>query len=445
MAKISMTGLLEQRKRVFYGWWIAIAGAIQDAIKGGTFNEGFLFYFLPITRDFGIARAATSLPFSMAKLEGAFEGPLVGYLIDRFGPRVMVMAGGFIAGLGFILLSFTHNYLFFLIVFVGVLSLGFKAGFNHAMMAAINQWFIRRKGLAMSVVSTGSAVGGLVITPLVAVTVFTQGWRTAAFISGLAIWLIVIPLALLVKRSPEDVGLLPDGRTRPTDAGRSAASRVLETAIDADFTTREAMRTPTFWVFTMAQSFRNTAHGGIIVHLVPIIVWKGIDEQNAIYFVEFMLFSVLGLRLFMGWWGDLWSRQKVATIGVTLGALGLVLLSRGTGQWWQVAAFIFLLACAESINSNANAIVGDFFGRKSFATVRGWMGLVSSIIPIPAPVFTGWVFDQTQSYAFAIFPFAGAYLLSAMLFWLTPRPRPPSRTLRPAPEATQAMPERQSL
>ena len=441
MANMSITGLLEQRKRVFYGWWIAIAGAIQDAIKGGTFNEGFLFYFLPITRDFGIARAATSLPFSIAKLEGAFEGPLVGYLIDRFGPRVMVMAGGLIAGLGFILLSFTHSYLFFLIVFVGVLSLGFKAGFNHAMMAAINQWFIRRKGLAMSIVSTGSAVGGLVITPLVALAVFTLGWRSTAFISGLAIWLIVIPLALLVKRSPEEVGLLPDGRTRPADAGRSSVSRARETSDGADFTVREAIRTPAFWFFTMAQSFRNTAHGGIIVHLVPIMVWKGIDEQNAIYYVEFMLFSVLGLRLFMGWWGDSWSRQKVATIGVTLGALGLVLLSQGSGQWWQVATFVFLLAGAESINSNANAMVGDFFGRKSFATVRGWIGLVASIIPIPAPVFTGWVYDQTQSYSLAIFPFVGAYLLSALLFWLTPKPRLPLRAPRVVPEASETIVE----
>jgi MFS family permease len=147
VANVSIAGLLEQRKRVFYGWWIATAGAIQDAIKGGTFNEGFLFYFLPITRDFGIARAATSLPFSLGKLEGAFEGPLIGYLIDRFGARVMVAAGGLIAGLGFILLSFTHNYLFFLIVFVGVLSLGFKAGFNHAMMAAINHRLYISAGL----------------------------------------------------------------------------------------------------------------------------------------------------------------------------------------------------------------------------------------------------------------------------------------------------------
>ena len=233
MTNLSPSRLFAQRNKVFYGWWIATAGAIQDALKGGTFNEGFLFYFLPITRDLNISRAAASLPFSLAKLEGAFEGPLVGYLIDRFGPRSMVVAGGFLSGLGFVLLSFTHSYVVFLIVFVCVLSVGFKAGYNHAMMASINDWFIRRKGLAMSVVSTGSAVGGLVITPLVAVVVFTLGWRSAALMSGLAIWLIVIPLALVIKRSPESMGLLPDGdKPRPITPRATAGAPVRRIAAD---------------------------------------------------------------------------------------------------------------------------------------------------------------------------------------------------------------------
>ena len=438
MANLSLPSPLAQPKKVFYGWWIAIAGGIQDAIKGGTFNEGFLFYFLPVTRDLNISRAAASLPFSLAKLEGAFEGPIVGYLIDRFGPRIMVVIGGFLSGLGFILLSFTHNYLFFVLVFVGILSLGFKAGYNHAMMASINDWFIKRKGLAMSVVSTGSAVGGIVITPLVALVVFTLGWRSAALMSGLAIWLVVIPLALVVRRSPESMGLLPDGAKPRGDSPRVAAGGVRQIARSAGFTTREAVRTPAFWVFTMAQSFRNTAHGGIFVHLVPILVWKGVDENDTTFFIVFMLFSVTGLRLFMGWMGDLWSRQKVAAIGVSLGILGLILLVRSGGQWWQIAAFVFLLACAESVNSTANAMVGDLFGRRNFATLRGWMGLISSILPMGAPIFTGRVFDQTGSYSLAMISFTVAYAVSAFLFWVVPKPRPPVRTLEPQPHEAQA-------
>ena len=438
MENYSLPRLLAQRKRVFYGWWIAIAGAIQDALKGGTFNEGFLFYFLPITRDLGISRAAASLPFSLAKLEGAFEGPLVGYLIDRFGPRSMVIVGGFLSGLGFILLSFTHSYIAFLLVFVCILSVGFKAGYNHAMMASINDWFIKRKGLAMSVVSTGSAVGGLVITPLVALVVFTLGWRSAALMSGLAIWLIVIPMALVVKRSPESMGLLPDGEKPQAGPPRVVGSGVRHITGGLDYTVRQAIRTPAFWVFTMAQSFRNTAHGGIFVHLVPVLVWKGVDEKDTAFFIMFMLFSTMVLRLFMGWMGDLWSRQRVAAIGVSLGIVGLLLLARSDGQWWQMAGFVFLLACAESINSTANAMVGDLFGRRNFATLRGWMGLISSILPIGAPVFTGRVFDQTGSYDLAILSFAAAYAASAVLFWVIPKPRPPVRAGGTQPLETQA-------
>src|SRR5215510_7059485 len=94
--------------RLFYGWWIVIIGCIQDAVKGGTFNTGFTLYFLPILSELNLSRAATSLPFSLAKLEAALEGPLVGHLIDRFGVRVMLVTGTLLAGLGFLLLSLTH-------------------------------------------------------------------------------------------------------------------------------------------------------------------------------------------------------------------------------------------------------------------------------------------------------------------------------------------------
>ena len=409
-----LTSLLEQRKRVFYGWWIAIAGAVQDAVKGGTFDEGFLFYLLPITRDLNISRAAVSLPFSMARLESAFSGPIVGYLIDRFGPRWMLAAGGFLSGLGFVLLAFTHNYTVFLLVFVGVLSVGFQAGYSHPMLAAINTWFIRRRGLAMSVVSNGDAL-----------VVFTLGWRTAALMSGVAIWAVVIPLALVVKRSPESMGLLPDGDMPRRRPARAAVRGVRPTPDGNDYTVREAAKTPAFWVFTMAQSFRNAAHGGIIVHIVPVLVWKGIEEHDTAFFIVFMLFTTMVMRILMGYLGDLWSRPKVASLGVCFGVAGLLLLLRTSGHWWELAAFVYLLGAAESVNSTANALLGDLFGRRNFATLRGWTSLVSSILPTATPVFSGIIFDRTGGYNVAVLAFAASYVVSALLYWNIPKPSPP--------------------
>ncbi len=438
MANISLTGLLEQRKRVFYGWWIVTAGAIQDALKGGTFNEGMFFYFLPFERDLGISRTQISLLFSLNKLEGAFEGPIVGHLIDRLGPRIMVAVGAILSGLGFILLSFTHSYIYLLLVFVGVLSFGFKAGYNHAMMAAVNQWFIKKKGLAMSLVSTGQSVGGLLIAPfLVAPAIFIWGWRPIALFSGIAILLLVLPLALVVRRSPESMGLLPDGEKPRRDSTGAVVSRASQASAGVDFTTGEAVRTPAFWIYTVAHALRNFAHGGINVHLVPIMVWQGVDEENARYFVAFMFFIVIPLRLLMGFIGDLWSRQKLLAMGVGLAALGLVVLWRGSGQWWQIAIFVFLLAGADSTNSMAHALVGDLFGRKNFATIRGWIGLIQSLFAMGAPVFAGWIYDKFESYTLVIIPFIAAYLYAAVLFWAIPKPRPPARTV-PQPHEAQA-------
>ena len=208
--------------RLFYGWWIVIIGCVQDAVKGGTFNTGFTLYFLPILTELHLSRAATSLPFSLAKLESAIEGPLVGHLIDRFDVRVMLVIGTTLAGLGFILLSFTQSYLVFVLVFMGPMSLGFQAGFNQATMATVNHWFRRKRGLAMSIVQTGQAIGGVLIFPLVALAVLKLGWRPAAFLSGLVV-LTLLPLVLFIRRSPESMGLLPDGERRPPDDLSSGA------------------------------------------------------------------------------------------------------------------------------------------------------------------------------------------------------------------------------
>jgi MFS transporter, OFA family, oxalate/formate antiporter len=133
--------LSESPGRIFYGWWIVVIGCVLDAVKGGTYNTGFTLYFLPVLDEMHLSRAATSLPFSLAKLESSLAGPVAGYLIDRFDVRVMLVLGTILAGLGFVLLSFTHSYLLFLIVFIGPVTTGFQLGFNHAALAAVNHWF----------------------------------------------------------------------------------------------------------------------------------------------------------------------------------------------------------------------------------------------------------------------------------------------------------------
>ena len=413
-------------RRLFYGWWIVIIGCVLDAVKGGTYNTGFTLYFLPVLTEMRLSRAATSLPFSLAKLESALEGPFVGYLIDRFDLRVMLVLGTILAGLGFVLLSFTHSYLLFLLVFIGPVTTGFQIGFNHATLAAVNHWFRRKRGLAMSIVQTGQAIGGVVIFPLVALAVLTLGWRTAARLSGLGV-LMLLPLVLLVRRSPESMGLRPDG-DRGTARGSSAGGpdRGHPIADRPEFTAREALRTPVFWLLAIFHGLRNVPYSGVTVHLVPLLVWKGLDQPTAAFFVGVTALCTVIVRPLTGWLGDRRSKQKIGALGVFLGAVGLTVLIYSDGALWSLLAFAVLFSFGDGINSVTWALVGDFFGRTNFATIRGWIGMLQSIVSIPGAVVTGWIYDQTQSYTYALIPFVISYAVAGLILWRLPHPERPA-------------------
>lgn len=408
--------------RVFYGWWIVAIGCIQDAVKGGTFNTGFTLYFLPVLTELHLTRAATSLPFSLAKLESAVEGPLVGYLIDRFDVRLMLVLGTTLAGLGFVLLAFAHSYAVFVLVFLGLLSLGFQAGFNQATIATVNHWFRRRRGLAMAVVQTGQSIGGVLIFPLVALAVLKLGWRPAAFLSGVVV-LMLLPLVLLVRRSPESMGLLPDGeRRRSPDAADAVPGPVPRLADAVEFAPREALRTSVFWRLAAFHGLRNIPYSGVSVHLVPLLVWKGLDEATAAFFVGLTALITVVVRLLTGWLGDHRSKQRIGAVGVLLGALGLVALEHGDGSFWPLVGFAVLFSFGDGINSVTWALVGDCFGRAHFGTIRGWISMFQSLASMPAAVFTGWIYDRTQSYTWALIAFIACYGLAALLLWRLPRP-----------------------
>jgi len=374
-----------------------------------------------------LSRAATSLPFSLAKLESTLAGPLAGYLIDRFDVRVMLVIGTLLAGLGFVLLSFTQSYFFFLLVFIGPVTTGFQLGFNHATLAAVNHWFRRKRGLAMAVVQTGQAIGGVVILPLVAFLVLTFGWRAAALASGIVV-LMLLPLAFLVRRSPESMGLLPDGARSASRASPAEARERVHPTDDAnEFTTREALRTPTFWLLASFHSLRNIPYSAVTVHLVPLLVWKGLDQTSAAVFVGLVALSTVIVRPLTGWLGDRRSKQTIGTIGVLLGALGIAVLTYSEGAMWALVAFAVLFSFGDAVNSVTWALVGDCFGRASFATIRGWIGMVQSIASMPAAVFMGWVYDRTQSYTYALIPLVVAYAVSGLILWRLPLPEPPTR------------------
>lgn len=419
-----LLGLPRRLGRVFYGWWIVAVCFVGYFMIGGLYSHGLAVYFLPLTRDLGLSRAQLSLAFTVRALEGGVDGPIVGYLVDRLGPRFMMRAGVTLAGIGFVLLSFTQEFVSFLLVFVGLLGVGVSAGIHHPCLAIVNQWFARQRSMAMAIGFLGGEFGGALLTPLVTLMVLNQGWREAALWSGLLIPAVILPCTLLLHNSPEAIGLRRDGDAVP-DSERTASPSARSGG--ADFTVKQALHTLTFWRMAIAVGLRLFGKSALQIHFVPLLVWKGLSEAEAGVMVAVLALGQIPARLVGAWLGDRWSMTRVPALAA-LGGVGAsaVLLFGPTESAWVGVVFALLFACGEGGNLVAWGLIGDYYGRRNYATLRGMVNLISSPLTLPAPVVLGWVFDTTGSYTGALLPVAIGYAASFLLYTGLKRPSPPT-------------------
>ncbi len=412
--------MLRWPARLFYGWKMVAVGGWTNAVASAIYHTGFAVFFLPVSRDLGTSRAETSLIFSLSRAEGAIEGPIAGWLVDRFGPKPVLFGGALVTGVGFLMLSQVDSFLGFLFVYLAVISIAYNAGFMHPVMTTVNSWFIRRRGLAFALSEASFNLGSAVGAPVIAFLVAEHGWRTTSVISGIALWALVLPVSLLIVGSPERLGLVPDGAPLPqaTVAGSRPAPR--------DFTVREALGTASYWILAMATTLRLAVMNTLSVHMIPMFVWKGASEPTAALALGSL--GLLGIltRVAIGVTGDKLPKRLVLAGGMVVGLLALLQL-QFVQATWSIWVFVVLLAIVQGVIPLNWAMVGDFFGRARFATLRGTMGLIYTWGAVIGPVAAGAVYDQTGSYGPVLWGMVPLFIGGAVCFGSL-RP-PPSRRI----------------
>ena len=424
-------------RRVFPGWWIVAICGIIGAYGGGVYFYGFTLFFNPIKEELGLSSAQTNLVFSLTRLEGAFEGAVVGFLIDRFGARPIMMFGVLMAGIGFLLwATVVHSYLLFIVVYVGIIAIGINSGFFHPALAVANNWFVRRRATAMAIISVSVGIGGTILVPLLSFIIASQGWRTAAFLSGIGMLLLIWPLTLLIRHRPEHMGLRPDGDppagldgpsldevpSRGAVADRVPQGVTAAVAGEVNFTVRQAFLTRSMWILIAAITLRFTTHTAIMVNLAPILEDRGMSTVAAGGAIGLLVFLSIPGRLAVGWLGDRFAKHRVVATVLLLQVLAMLVLLIGNSLW-QLYLFIVLWAAAYGAGILNWAIVGDYFGRAHFATLRGLMGVVYSGGAVLGPLYAGWVYDTTGAYTTAILVFVIVTGLAVLLYWLCTPPK----------------------
>jgi MFS family permease len=408
---------------LYLGWrMIAVTCAIR-VLGGGLHAYGISVFFLPVTQELALTRTATSLVFSLARAQGALEGPFAGYCIDRYGPRPVIAVATALAGIGYLLLSGVDSYVTLLIVYMGIISLSYQAGFMDATMSVANTWFIRRRALAMSITSGSIALGGALLTPFLAYAVQTWGWRWACIGSGALFLAVGLPLAMQIQRSPESLGLLPDGDTAEYALQASAAAtRSGKSFSGNEWSLRQTLHTHQFWLLAFATTFRSACSTAVLVHFVPILVWKGYSQGQAAFFLGVIAFCGMPTHLLIGWLGDRVDKPRLMAAFMLLGSLSIYFLFQGT-QTWQLWISVLLFNAFEGLFPVTWATVGDFFGRNNFAKIRGSMSLLYTWGSVLGPVLAGAIYDRTESYAVLFWVLFAICWGTALLYFALIQPK----------------------
>ncbi len=393
----------DRRQKVFYGWWIVLAGAMSQAYTAGAYWQGFGAFFDLIVDHFGWSRAVTSAAVSIQRTESGAVAPFVGYFIDKYGPRQVMLIGISILGVGFILLSRVQNLWQFYLAFV-VITLGLSFGTFMVVTTCIANWFIEKRARALGLAMTGTGIGGLLV-PLIILIISATSWRTALVMVGLGFFATGIPAAFMMRRRPEDHGLLPDGRSRQIRAAATEASSQLGTRspdrsegrTDRDYTVRQALRTRWFWQFAVAMGVAQMAMSASLHH-IPAITSFGFSLGTAgLIMMGSSLASMVG-RLSSGFMGDVVDKRYVIAASILCQVAGLLFLAHGQSMLMLVGFMLFWGIGWGSGVPVRFAMVADQFGRRSFGSIMGLLGTVSTVFGIGSPVLVGWLADVRGNY-----------------------------------------------
>lgn len=402
----------------FYGWVIVGVGFLAQLVTGLA-SQSFATYLVPLAMDFGWSRATMAAPRSLIVAEGALLDPINGWLVDKFGPRAMMGVGTFILGGGLMLFGLIQDlWQFYLVNIVMGLGTGF-AGLLVVNMA-MNQWFRRKRTTAMGITTAGFSVAGFVGVPLVVLLQTQFDWRVAAVASGLAIWSLGIPASLLLRNSPESMGLWPDDEL-PGQADSAAV---------VDFSLPEAMRTRTFWLISLGNGLAVLVISSIMVHqFLHMVGGVGLSAGTAAGAFAFMNVVNMGGRLVGGILGDRFSKRLLLATGM-LGIAGALVIFAFASSLLPILVFGALYGfCWGTRTPIVGSIVGEYFGRTAYGKINGTIQSLAMALAALGPVLAGFMADRLGNYVAAILALALCAGLASAAF-LFARP-PAARASKP--------------
>ena len=414
-----LSGLAD--RKLFYGWYMVGAAVGLQFLQAGLVTQAFGAYLAVLSDEQGWSKTALSGAAALQQMEVALLGPVLGWLIDRFGPKVFVRAGIVVFGAGLCLLSQVQTLPAFYAAFV-VIALGSSLCGFFPLNVALIHWFERKRARALSAMSFGLAFGGIMV-PLVASSITSFGWRPTALASGIVAIVVGLPLAFVIRNNPRDIGEVVDGI-----ASEEAARAGREETPDGtrDFTAREALRTSAFWLISLGHGFALFAVHAVSVHAITHLK-EGLGYSVATASLVISLVTacqILGVLL--GWAiGDRYRKRLIAAACMLGHALGLLLLTYAVNLP-MVIAFAVLHGTAWGLRGPfMQAMRADYFGRSAIGMILGLSFMIIVVGQVGGPIIPGIFADITGDYRVGFTIIALLAGMGSLFFIVARKPKRP--------------------
>lgn len=428
------TGSGEQ-PRVFYGWWI-VAGAVVGYFVSVAAGAGSAGVFLrPIVDDLGWSVGAFTLAITGTNVVSGLAGVFIGPLVDRHGARPLMLAGTAVLSGSLLLISRVHAPWQFFILQSGGVGLGVALVGPLVLNITMSKWFVLRRGWAIALGSTGISFASILVPLVLTRFVDNFGWRDGYVVLAVGALALSIPVALIMRRQPEDYGLLPDGR-RSDGVGTSQRDH---DAINLDrlnsYTRQEAVHTRALWLLTLSFGCFGGGAFGVLIHGIPFVTQAGFTRSEAAFAA-----SVAGMANLIAkfMWGYTLARFQVRTLwgasfsGMVVG-VGLMLLAGELDQLPLMLAGFFVWG----LGFGGGVPLGEFIWAKYFGRVH--IGAVRSIgMPLgiafgaAGPLAVSLLFDATGTYTWAWLMLATVYVAGAVAVLVSREPPPKFATIADA-------------
>jgi MFS family permease len=427
---VADAGVGGRRRTFFYGWTVVGVGFLANVASSFALASTLSIFLKPLTADLGISRGVFSLLRSGEALIGAGVAPFVGTLVDRYGGRWLIAIGTVIVTAGYLLLGHVDNFAEFAFVRLSLVTLGDSMMGPLVVNIVIAQWFLRQRGRAFALASMGVGFAKVGMPIVAAALLVWLGWRQTWMVFGLVtLALAAGPSLLFVRRSPEEMGLLPDGARKPTDPDRlvsesRSASADLTGSEDWVWTRGEAMRTSAFWLLVITFGIASVGVTGLNLHVFPYVTDLGHSPVIAATVMSVIASMQLASPLAWGLLAERMDVRMAAVLRFVIQALGLG-LAISTGNLFCLYAGFLLYGIGLGGNMVLPEILwASYFGRRSLGKVRGLGLLLSQGLAAVGPPFFGFLFDLTHGYGLSFVIFGCALIISAFLSLML---RPPQK------------------